>query len=111
MRQVESCPAGVTWGVGHDGRLHVYTGGYGGAFFKGACINHPISIKQHSIQNLYHDSRNKMSGIIIHYKCLPSYILTQRSVPHQHSLIADNLTVVSCFKLNYLYCNKNAQYL
>ena len=62
MRQVESCPAGVTWGVGHDGRLHVYTGGYGGAFFKGACINHPIfnQATYYRKSATRHESRNKM---------------------------------------------------
>ncbi len=34
--QVESTPAGVTWGLGYDGRPWVYTGATGGAHFKGS---------------------------------------------------------------------------
>ena len=34
LRKVESCPAGVTWGIGYDHQLWVYTGGWGG-FLKG----------------------------------------------------------------------------
>ena len=32
---VETCSAGVTWGLGYDGKPWVYTGGWGGAHFKG----------------------------------------------------------------------------
>uniref|UniRef100_A0A1B0DFD2 Uncharacterized protein n=1 Tax=Phlebotomus papatasi TaxID=29031 RepID=A0A1B0DFD2_PHLPP len=35
QRRVESCSAGVTWGIGYDGTAWVYTGGWGGAFLKG----------------------------------------------------------------------------
>lgn len=34
LRKVETCPAGVTWGIGYDHQLWVYTGGWGG-FLKG----------------------------------------------------------------------------
>ena len=35
LLSVETCPAGVTWGLGYDGKPWVYTGGWGGAHFKG----------------------------------------------------------------------------
>lgn len=34
LRKVETCSAGVTWGIGYDHQLWVYTGGWGG-FLKG----------------------------------------------------------------------------
>ena len=33
--QVETCPLGVVWGLGYDSSPWVYTGGWGGATFKG----------------------------------------------------------------------------
>ena len=33
--QVETCPLGVVWGLGYDSTPWVYTGGWGGATFKG----------------------------------------------------------------------------
>jgi len=33
--RVESCTAGVTWGIGYDCVPWVYTGGWGGSFLKG----------------------------------------------------------------------------
>jgi hypothetical protein len=35
LRKVETCSAGVTWGVGYDNTAWVYTGGWGGSFLKG----------------------------------------------------------------------------
>ena len=35
LLQVESSQAGVTWGLGYDSVAWVYTGGWGGAHFKG----------------------------------------------------------------------------
>ncbi|XP_049762873.1 tectonin beta-propeller repeat-containing protein [Schistocerca cancellata] len=35
LRRVETCAAGVTWGVGYDNTAWVYTGGWGGSFLKG----------------------------------------------------------------------------
>ena len=35
MRIVESNVCGIAWGIGHNGTAYVYTGGYGGGFFKG----------------------------------------------------------------------------
>jgi len=35
LLQVESCPLGVVWGLGYDSSPWVYTGGWGGATFKG----------------------------------------------------------------------------
>lgn len=32
---VESCCAGVVWGIGYNNTAWVYTGGYGGGVFKG----------------------------------------------------------------------------
>lgn len=32
LRRVESCRAGVTWGIGYDHTAWVYTGGWGGGF-------------------------------------------------------------------------------
>ncbi|XP_038118862.1 tectonin beta-propeller repeat-containing protein [Culex quinquefasciatus] len=35
LRRVQSCKAGVVWGIGYDNTAWVYTGGWGGAFLKG----------------------------------------------------------------------------
>jgi hypothetical protein len=35
LRKVETCSAGVTWGIGYDNTAWVYTGGWGGSFLKG----------------------------------------------------------------------------
>jgi tectonin beta-propeller repeat-containing protein 1 len=35
LRRVETCSAGVTWGIGYDNTPWVYTGGWGGSFLKG----------------------------------------------------------------------------
>nr|CAD7586073.1 unnamed protein product [Timema genevievae] len=35
LRRVETCSAGVTWGIGYDCTAWVYTGGWGGSFLKG----------------------------------------------------------------------------
>jgi hypothetical protein len=35
LRKVETCSAGVTWGIGYDNAAWVYTGGWGGSFLKG----------------------------------------------------------------------------
>jgi len=35
LRKVETCSAGVTWGIGYDSTAWVYTGGWGGSFLKG----------------------------------------------------------------------------
>jgi len=34
LRKVETCSAGVTWGIGYDNTAWVYTGGWGGSFLK-----------------------------------------------------------------------------
>ncbi|KAK0160372.1 hypothetical protein PV328_007788 [Microctonus aethiopoides] len=34
LKKVETCTAGITWGIGYDNTAWVYTGGCGGAFFK-----------------------------------------------------------------------------
>lgn len=38
LRKVETCSAGVTWGIGYDNTAWVYTGGWGGSFLKGEII-------------------------------------------------------------------------
>lgn len=35
LHHIETCPAGVVWGIGMDHTVWVYTGGYGGGLFKG----------------------------------------------------------------------------
>ena len=35
LLQVESCSAGVAWGLGYDSTPWVYSGGWGGSHFKG----------------------------------------------------------------------------
>lgn len=35
LKKVETCSAGVTWGIGYDSTAWVYTGGWGGLFLKG----------------------------------------------------------------------------
>lgn len=35
LRRVQSCKAGVVWGLGYDNTAWVYTGGWGGVFLKG----------------------------------------------------------------------------
>lgn len=35
LKRVETCTAGVTWGIGYDSTVWYYTGGWGGAFLKG----------------------------------------------------------------------------
>lgn len=35
LRKVETCNAGVTWGIGFDGRGWAYTGGWGGGCLAG----------------------------------------------------------------------------
>lgn len=35
LRRVESCHSGVVWGISHDHRVWVYTGGWGGGILKG----------------------------------------------------------------------------
>jgi len=46
LLQVETCPLGVVWGLGYDSSPWVYTGGWGGATFKGPCTSqgniHPM---------------------------------------------------------------------
>ncbi|CAG0888008.1 unnamed protein product [Cyprideis torosa] len=34
LKRVESCPAGVTWALGHDMTLYCHTGGYGGGVWE-----------------------------------------------------------------------------
>ncbi|KAK0174364.1 hypothetical protein PV327_010141 [Microctonus hyperodae] len=34
LKKVETCTAGITWGIGYDNTAWVYTGGYDGTFFK-----------------------------------------------------------------------------
>ena len=38
LAKVETSPAGVTWGIGNDNTPWVYTGSFGGGFFKGNVI-------------------------------------------------------------------------
>ncbi|XP_055626940.1 tectonin beta-propeller repeat-containing protein [Toxorhynchites rutilus septentrionalis] len=35
LRRVQSCKAGIVWGIGYDNTAWVYTGSWGGAFLKG----------------------------------------------------------------------------
>ncbi|XP_008548798.1 tectonin beta-propeller repeat-containing protein isoform X1 [Microplitis demolitor] len=35
LRKVETCTAGITWGIGYDNTAWVYTGGWGGTFLRG----------------------------------------------------------------------------
>ncbi|XP_066998371.2 tectonin beta-propeller repeat-containing protein isoform X2 [Anabrus simplex] len=35
LRKVETCSAGITWGIGYDNTGWVYTGGWGGSFLRG----------------------------------------------------------------------------
>jgi hypothetical protein len=38
LRRVETCSAGVTWGIGYDNTAWVYTGGWGGSFLRGEIL-------------------------------------------------------------------------
>ena len=35
LAKIETCPSGVTWGIGIDKTPWVYSGAFGGGFFKG----------------------------------------------------------------------------
>ncbi len=67
--QVETSAAGVTWGLGYDSRPWVYTGGWGGAHFKGVAsskfgINHFEDSKYFYI---YENQRwNPLTGFTVH---------------------------------------------
>lgn len=39
LRKVECCNSGVVWGISHDHRVWVYTGGWGGGVLKGIYFN------------------------------------------------------------------------
>lgn len=41
LRRIESCRAGVTWGIGYDHTAWVYSGGWGGGFF-GSIDSHNV---------------------------------------------------------------------
>lgn len=43
FRAIESCPRGITWGLGCDSTPWVYTGGYGGGAYKGV-TGHNVGI-------------------------------------------------------------------
>ena len=51
LRKVASCTAGVTWGIGYDHQLWVYTGGWGG-FLKG------LEMSSTGINNMTDTSQN-----------------------------------------------------
>ena len=40
LKVVESNMCGITWGISNCGTAFVYTGGYGGGFFKGMATSH-----------------------------------------------------------------------
>ncbi|XP_072376481.1 tectonin beta-propeller repeat-containing protein [Diabrotica undecimpunctata] len=48
LKRVESCPVGVTWGIGYDHTVWVYTGGWGGGFLGTLDSNnvHPMADSQ-----------------------------------------------------------------
>lgn len=53
LRRVETCAAGVTWGIGYDGTAWAYTGGWGGSFLKGLEKNKTGINNMIDIQNFY----------------------------------------------------------
>nr|CAD7402195.1 unnamed protein product [Timema cristinae] len=48
LRRVETCSAGVTWGIGYDCTAWVYTGGWGGSFLKVHLREPPMAITVHT---------------------------------------------------------------
>ncbi|PSN51886.1 Tectonin beta-propeller repeat-containing protein [Blattella germanica] len=62
LRRVETCSAGVTWGIGYDNTAWVYTGGWGGSFLKG--INSMIDTHSYYV---YENQRwNPLTGYTAH---------------------------------------------
>ncbi len=51
---METCPSGVTWAIGNDRTPWVYTGAFGGGFFKGEQILHTNVAKSNDeVQNRF----------------------------------------------------------
>jgi tectonin beta-propeller repeat-containing protein 1 len=48
LRKVETCTAGVTWGIGFDGRGWAYTGGWGGGCLAGQSYTHTHKDKENT---------------------------------------------------------------
>ena len=57
LRKVETCAAGITWGIGYDQQLWVYTGGWGG-FLKGLEMD-TVGINNMSDTNHYYIYENQ----------------------------------------------------
>lgn len=53
MRRVETCKAGVIWGIGYDNTAFGYTGGWGGAFLKGMGTSTTGVNTMSDVQNYY----------------------------------------------------------
>lgn len=69
LKKVETCEGGVTWGIGYDNTIWVYTGGWGGTFLKGLSTNSTgiNSMVDTHIYYIYENQRwNPLSGYTSH---------------------------------------------
>ncbi|XP_076270197.1 tectonin beta-propeller repeat-containing peroxin 23 isoform X2 [Rhynchophorus ferrugineus] len=63
LRRVESCNAGVTWGIGYDHTAWVYTGGWGGGFYGTLDSNNIHSMTDSQDYRVYENQRwNPVTG-------------------------------------------------
>lgn len=60
---IESCPAGVVWGIGMDNAAWIYTGGYGGGIFKGIFSSTSGIFEQTDTKKMYLFENQRWSPI------------------------------------------------
>ena len=67
--QVETCSAGVTWGLGYDARPWVYTGGWGGAHYKGVASTSKFGIDKFEDTKYFYVYENQRWNPLTGYTC------------------------------------------
>lgn len=53
LKKIETCSAGITWGISYDNTLYAYSGGWGGAFLKNLETNTTGIYSMIDVQNYY----------------------------------------------------------
>ena len=82
LLQVEAGPSGVVWGLSYDGTAWVYTGGWGGAHFKGTASSHlgigPMQDRKYFY--IYENQRwNPLTGFSVHGLPTDRYMWSDKS--------------------------------
>ncbi|XP_076684994.1 tectonin beta-propeller repeat-containing peroxin 23 isoform X3 [Andrena cerasifolii] len=87
LKKVETCSAGVTWGIGYDSTAWVYTGGWGGLFLKGVDSNTGINamVDTHNYYVYENQRWNPVTGYTSHGLPTDRYMWSDATGRHKRT--------------------------